>query len=355
IGSTLTNVTIGGANESAFNVTNATITIKSLDSFSYTTGSTISGTADKAVATVPGHNFNDLATPATNTVYIRANTQSGYNNITGGTLPGAATTVGTGYTVTRIDGNTFSFPSTVTTAGTGGAAGKRVTGLAYGSGKTADVLTVTTATAHGFTAVAPATSIRFYGSGANYSTATSCTGHDNQAFTVQSTPNSTSFTVNANNKCGTTVPTGMIAGFPITDIVPVVTATGSPVADKSFTINTVTALSSATGTITAGNPAAGSTTVRDSIVNWVRGQDNKDNENSDCTVSPFYPCSSSTAVGTTPRLTDARASIHGDVLHSRPATINYSRYPTDQRLAANDNDIYAFYGSNDGMLHAIKG
>jgi len=367
IGSTLTGVTIGGANESAFNLTPAGgITITSLDSFTYQTTSVITGTADKAVAYVTGHTFT-----ATNpTVYIRANSQGGYNNITGGTgLPAAATTVGTGYTITRIDGNSFSFPSTVGLVGTGGAVGKRVTGLAYGSGKTADVLTVTTATAHGFTAVTPATSVRFFGSGANYTTAASCTGHDNQAFTVQSTPTTTTFTVNANSKCGTTVPTGMIVGFPIettsvvsgcaacVGIVPVVTATtaSSFYAEKPFTISSVTALSSATGTITAGNPNVVSNTVRDSIVNWVRGQDNKDNENTDCTGSPFYPCSSATSVGTTPRLTDARASIHGDVLHSRPATINYSRFPADQTQAANDNDIYAFYGSNDGMLHAIKG
>ncbi len=351
IGTTLANfLDVSGANESAFNRTSATITIKSLDSFSYTTSSAISGTADKAVATVPAHTF-----VTGDVVNIRANTQSGYNTVTGGTLPGAATTVGTHVTITKIDNNSFSFPSTVSSGGTGGAAGKRITAMAYGSGKTADVLTVTTATAHGFTAVAPATSVRLFGTGGNYNTTNTCPGHDNNGFTIQSTPTTTTFTINGNSKCPVTVLTGMIAGFSITDIVPVVTASGSPVAEKSFTVSSITALSSASGTITAGNPAVGSTTVRDSIVNWVRGQDNKQNENADCTGSPFYPCSSSTSVGTTARLTDARASIHGDVLHSRPATINYSRYPTNQTQAANDNDIYAFYGSNDGMLHAIKG
>jgi type IV pilus assembly protein PilY1 len=64
-------------------------------------------------------------------------------------------------------------------------------------------------------------------------------------------------------------------------------------------------------------------------MNWVRGQDNKEDEN------------------TNGSLTDIRASVHGDVLHSRPAVVNYNRF-------GDDNDVYAFYGSNDGMLHALK-
>jgi hypothetical protein len=75
----------------------------------------------------------------------------------------------------------------------------------------------------------------------------------------------------------------------------------------------------------------------------VRGQDNIDDEN---------------ANGST---TDIRASVHGDVLHSRPAVINYNRLKTlitgtdtDSQLMR-DSDIYVFYGTNGGMLHAVKG
>jgi type IV pilus assembly protein PilY1 len=67
--------------------------------------------------------------------------------------------------------------------------------------------------------------------------------------------------------------------------------------------------------------------VRD-IINWVRGQDNANDENSNGS------------------LTDVRASVHGDVLHSKPAVINYNRY-------GDDNDVYAFYGANDGVFHAV--
>lgn len=45
--------------------------------------------------------------------------------------------------------------------------------------------------------------------------------------------------------------------------------------------------------------------------------------------------------------TVTRASIHGDVIHSRPLAINYG-------LASNPNaGVTTFYGSNDGMLHAV--
>ncbi|MDO8631272.1 MAG: PilC/PilY family type IV pilus protein, partial [Phycisphaerales bacterium] len=37
-----------------------------------------------------------------------------------------------------------------------------------------------------------------------------------------------------------------------------------------------------------------------------------------------------------------------DVLHSRPAVINYNRFGTD-------NDVFVFYGANDGIFHALQG
>lgn len=80
---------------------------------------------------------------------------------------------------------------------------------------------------------------------------------------------------------------------------------------------------SATALGVTGNAA------RDTLVSWVRGADTEDENGNGV-------------------LTDIRASIHGDVLHSRPAVINYNRY-------GDDNDVYAFYGSNDGLFRAVKG
>ncbi len=89
--------------------------------------------------------------------------------------------------------------------------------------------------------------------------------------------------------------------------------------------------SPATGTITATNPSL-STLTSTQLVNWVRGQNNQQNDN---------PLLSPTAV---------RGYHHGDVLHSRPAVINYNRtgQPTGR-------DIVAYYGANDGIFHAVKG
>jgi type IV pilus assembly protein PilY1 len=74
------------------------------------------------------------------------------------------------------------------------------------------------------------------------------------------------------------------------------------------------------------------------IVNWVRGVDN---------TSP--PENSNT-------VNQARPSMPGDVLHSRPVIVNYNSTAADCKDSANsDKDVMAFYGGNDGILHAVKG
>ena len=61
-------------------------------------------------------------------------------------------------------------------------------------------------------------------------------------------------------------------------------------------------------------------------IDWIRGKDNKDDENRNGS------------------LTDVRASIHGDVLHSRPLIVNYG----------DTTGLVAYYGANDGTLRAVK-
>jgi type IV pilus assembly protein PilY1 len=65
------------------------------------------------------------------------------------------------------------------------------------------------------------------------------------------------------------------------------------------------------------------------LVNWVRGADNNNNE------SQLGPGGSVTI----------RPSIHGDVLHSRPAVVNYG----------GSTGVVVFYGANDGVFRAING
>jgi type IV pilus assembly protein PilY1 len=66
------------------------------------------------------------------------------------------------------------------------------------------------------------------------------------------------------------------------------------------------------------------------LINWVRGADNMDNEDGNG-VS-----------------TDVRARLHGDLVHSRPAVVNYNRN-------GDDRDVMVYYGTNEGIFHAVKG
>lgn len=75
------------------------------------------------------------------------------------------------------------------------------------------------------------------------------------------------------------------------------------------------------------------TTLTEPVINWVRGGNTLSDDNP--TANPSQP-----------PVYNVRGFLHGDVLHSRPAVINYNR---------NSDDVVVYYGANDGMLHAIKG
>jgi type IV pilus assembly protein PilY1 len=114
----------------------------------------------------------------------------------------------------------------------------------------------------------------------------------------------------------------------------------------NWTVNSVGAGSNSftTGNVTRGpGTASGAMTARLSsvtstgptatnLINWSRGKDLWEDENLGATA-------------TNPSLSDVRASIHGDVLHSRPLLINFG----------GTIGVVGFYGSNDGFLRAVKG
>jgi type IV pilus assembly protein PilY1 len=90
---------------------------------------------------------------------------------------------------------------------------------------------------------------------------------------------------------------------------------------------------------------AGASTISSSeqqyIISWVQGGNTSFVPNNTTPSSPLVgddnPSGSPSAV---------RGELHGDVLHSRPAVINYGR---------TSDDIMVYYGANDGILHAVKG
>jgi type IV pilus assembly protein PilY1 len=94
------------------------------------------------------------------------------------------------------------------------------------------------------------------------------------------------------------------------------------------TSNSATKFSTANTALTATTTALG-VTDPGTLINWVRGTDNN---------SP----TDEQGPGAT---TTIRPSVHGDVLHSRPAVVNYG----------GSTGVVVFYGANDGALHAING
>ena len=96
----------------------------------------------------------------------------------------------------------------------------------------------------------------------------------------------------------------------------------------SFTFGPVALTPTPTATGSTMQAYSGSTPPdKNTIIRWVRGEDNYGDEKGPGGTVTIRP------------------SIHGDVLHSRPLVINYG----DSR------GIVVFYGSNDGVYHAVNG
>lgn len=88
------------------------------------------------------------------------------------------------------------------------------------------------------------------------------------------------------------------------------------------------------------------------LIDWIRGKDNAGNESS---VGPCPLNSDGTRTDNDGNACsiNVRSSIHGDVLHSRPAVINYGDLDSDN--VDGEADVVVFYGSNDGVYRAING
>ena len=98
------------------------------------------------------------------------------------------------------------------------------------------------------------------------------------------------------------------------------TALGASAATQFASTNTA---------LTQGLLGAADAAERETLIDWLRGTANAGDE-----AGP----------GTVPATT-VRPSVHGDVLHSRPAVVNYG----------GDTGVVVFYGANDGQLRAVHG
>jgi type IV pilus assembly protein PilY1 len=85
----------------------------------------------------------------------------------------------------------------------------------------------------------------------------------------------------------------------------------------------------ANSAITQALLGASSTTERTALINWAHGLDVDDEDQNGVTTA------------------ETRPSAHGDVVHSRPAAINFGTDTSPQ--------VVVFYGGNDGVFRAING
>jgi type IV pilus assembly protein PilY1 len=104
----------------------------------------------------------------------------------------------------------------------------------------------------------------------------------------------------------------------------------TPASRTVYTCDTTFATCGSTSVLTAFNTSNGAVTaaLSNDTINWGRGADIDDEDGDE---DP----------------TDMRASVHGDVVHSRPVAINYNTDANPQ--------IVVYYSGNDGMLRAING
>ena len=241
---------------------------------------------------------------------------TGVSNFDGNACTINGVTSSTVFTCTGITGNKTASTGTVTAPST--------------------TATVTTATAHGFVAgqritiagASPSATFNGVVTVANVSSSTAFTYTIPTAYgldatgTIKATSNTATAVAASHgftNGQVVTIAGATPSGYNVTAAVQVVDA-------NTFTyVYAVAApLATATGTITA-SIGGGRTT----LINWVRGLDTQDENGANGTV-------------------DVRPPIHGDVLHSRPVVLNYGTPSTS-------NNVYVFYGGNDGAFHAIKG
>lgn len=326
-------ITVAGASTAAFNVANVAIFSASAGGFQYATSGAIPSSLSATTLTV--------------TTSAAHNLGANGSSVPGVVITGTSCCDGT-YTASIISATAFTISVNAVVASTqlGGAfsLSSTVTGtvaLANGSGGTRDDAFGTVAGGHGL------------GSGSiavNVSALSNSVGN-NAEFAVDSPYNATitsatEFTYPmgcSGGGCPAANTTGLTATYtatrsvsgsitqlqPVTQVVTDTTGTMTLSAPVTASSLTVIQAGNTTGA-TVSSPAMANASLRTAIIDWVRGQDNKEDEDED----GIY--------------TDIRASIHGDVLHSRPAVVNYGR-------DGSSNDIYVFYGTNDGMFRATKG
>jgi len=293
-------VTISGA-PAGYNGT-VTITVVNANTFTYTlpgaegpaTPGTSFGTATVGGATITISSLNRAASNSSNVSAVtvcKSGQSVAFSTGNSVTIAGVTPTAYNGvWTITSVSGKCFTFNINTTPASPGTVVGVTADGSA----------TVYDISALSRTATNCPTSTTV--------TATATTSVANSFSTLD--------TVSIAVKVGTApvVGEGLYAGtYQITKL-----------NSTQFTYPiTVTPACTSTG----GTVSLAGVVDRDTLIRWVRGEDNFQDE----------PSPGGTIT--------VRPSVHGDVLHSRPTVINYG----------GTKGIVVFYGTNDGVFRAVNG
>jgi Tfp pilus tip-associated adhesin PilY1 len=335
-------ITIAGAHVADFNGVFTALTVPTASTFTYATASPLPATAldsDAAVfycglasctlplAVVDNHQINNVSLAGYPTSLNIAGAEDNLN------IP-STTYNGTSMLPTRITSSSFTYPRQDTNtpeSATGSITMRYSTPLAFVSlpahgYSNGDQITIAGADQGNYNGtfavrVLDADNFFYQHSGTGFTTIGPGSGAmtaSKRTTTARARTVNHGFVTGNNVTIGGATPAVFNGNFTITKI-----------DDNNFTYTLPSPQGNASGSIAATTgSASGSELIN--LINWVRGQDNFQDENSNGS------------------LTDVRASIHGDVLHSRPAVINYNRH-------GNDDDVFVFYGSNDGIFRAIKG
>ena len=356
------NIIVTGANTFTYPVTETPITpATSATTIQAAKGSgpisvtSLTRSSTTVTATAPGHTFtNGQTITITGAIPTTYNISAAISGVVAGTS--------FQYTVTE----TPVSPATVAGTATSGGQGKSIkSNPSVGVTRSGTTVTIETGQNHGFSngatvVISGVTPSEYNGT----FTITSVPGA--KVFTYELLPASigpstpatgtifadpaTTKTISLLTRSGTTATanTTTVHGYSSGDSITVSGAT-QPEYNGTHTI-TVTSTTAFTYTVTV-SPATPATVAggfsfitatgsggvtKAQLVNWVRGANIQLDDNPIIT-----PTASPTRV---------RAYLHGDVLHSRPAVINYNRAGQPA-----DRDLMVFYGANDGIIHAVKG
>ena len=281
------NVTIRGSSIAGTNGTFAVASTPKNTTFTYTVP--VGTTAGTATGTI-------TATAASTTATVNLSVAHGFSNGTTVTIAGASCPTGpspqidpcalfNGSSFTVANKTSTTFQITLPSPGRGATAN---TGTITAS---STIARVTTASAHGYT-----------------------TGD--------------SITI-ANASCASNVPSSDCSAYNTTATIALIPTPTT--FDYVYPASAPLAAASNSGITSTDNTP--NTSALATLLKWVRGQDTQ-NENN------FQVAGANT---------DVRASIHGDVLHSKPVVLNYAA------TGASSDDPYVFYGGNDGVFRAVKG